>query len=128
MPGTDAAALRRKTWLFVALVVVSNTIGNFLLSLGMKQQPAGGSLLSALFNLWVIAGIALLIFWTLTRMTLLSWADLSYVLPVTSIGYVLNALLARLALGEALTPERWAGTLLITAGTVLTGLGRARSW
>lgn len=123
MPATEHR--RRKTWLFVVLVVLSNTLGNFLLGIGMKQPSSG--LVAALANVWVAAGIALLIFWTLTRMALLSWADLSYVLPVTSIGYVLNALLARLFLGETLSWERWAGTALITAGTVFTGLGRDRS-
>lgn len=123
MPETERQ--RRKTWLFVFLVVVSNTIGNFLLGIGMKQPSS--NLIAALANIWVVAGIALLIFWTLTRVALLSWADLSYVLPVTSIGYVLNALAARAFLGETLSWERWAGTLLITAGTVFTGLGRERS-
>lgn len=123
MPETEGQ--RRKTWLFVFLVVVSNTIGNFLLGIGMKQPSS--NLIAALANIWVVAGIALLIFWTLTRVALLSWADLSYVLPVTSIGYVLNALAARAFLGETLSWERWAGTLLITAGTVFTGLGRERS-
>lgn len=119
MPATD-----RKTLLFVIIVVVSNTVGNFLLSVGMKQPSAG--MLASLLNPWVIAGILLLIVWTLTRMTLLSWADLSYVLPVTSIGYALNALLARVFMHETLSWERWLGTALITAGTVLTGLGRSR--
>lgn len=123
MPETERQ--RRKTWLFVFLVVVSNTVGNFLLGIGMKQPSS--NLIAALANIWVVAGIALLIFWTLTRVALLSWADLSYVLPVTSIGYVLNALAARAFLGETLSWERWAGTLLITAGTVFTGLGRERS-
>lgn len=123
MPETEGQ--RRKTWLFVFLVVVSNTIGNFLLGIGMKQPSS--NLIAALANIWVVAGIALLIFWTLARVALLSWADLSYVLPVTSIGYVLNALAARAFLGETLSWERWAGTLLITAGTVFTGLGRERS-
>jgi uncharacterized membrane protein len=123
VPATSQP-LQRKTWLFVVLVVLSNTLGNFLLGIGVKQPAA--SLLASLLNIWVIAGIALLIFWTLARMALLSWADLSYVLPVTSIGFVLNALLARLFLDETLSWERWAGTLLITVGTVLTGLGRPR--
>ncbi|MCC6540189.1 MAG: hypothetical protein IT162_21755 [Bryobacterales bacterium] len=118
MEPADHQRLARKTWLFVVLVVISNTVGNYCLELGM--DPRGEKLV------WIAAGVALLIFWTLTRMTLLSWADLSFVLPVTSIGYVLNALLARVALGETLSWERWAGTLLITAGTVLTGLGRLR--
>ena len=59
----------------------------------------------------------------LSKMLLLSWADLSYVLPVTAFGYVLNALLGRLFLGENVTPARWAGTLLIMGGVVLVGMG-----
>jgi len=44
-------------------------------------------------------------------MALLSWADLSYVLPVTSVGYVLAALAGRLFLSEQVSPARWAGDL-----------------
>lgn len=99
------------------MVVVSNTLGNTALSVGMKNSS--DSLLVSLLNPWVLAGIALLIFWTVTRMTLLSWADLSYVLPVTSIGYVLNALIGRFWLGEQVSWERWLGTFLIVGGTML---------
>lgn len=108
-----------KTWLFVVLVVVSNTLGNFALSTGMKQSS--GSLLISLLHPWVIAGIALLIFWTLARMHLLSLADLSFVLPVTAVGYVLNAMMAALFLGEKLSTARWSGTFLIMLGTALVG-------
>ena len=52
------------------------------------------------FQPWVLLGTTLLIFWLLSRMTLLGWADLSYVLPVTSIGYVLNAILGKVFFGE----------------------------
>jgi uncharacterized membrane protein len=54
----------------------------------------------AVFNPWVALGISLLILWLFSHMTLLSWADLSYVLPVTSIGYVLSALAGKLFLHE----------------------------
>ncbi|MBM3734570.1 MAG: hypothetical protein FJW39_02190 [Acidobacteria bacterium] len=108
-----------KTAVFVAIVVVSNTVGNLFLSLGMKQPGAGP--LAALLNPWVLAGIALLIVWTFSRMALLSWADLSFVLPVTSLGYVLNAILGLVVHGERITTERWLGTLLIVAGTALAG-------
>jgi uncharacterized membrane protein len=67
----------------------------------------------------------LLIVWLLSRMTLLSWADLSYVLPVTSLGYVLVALLGRWLLDERITATRWAGILLIVAGVALVGSGTA---
>lgn len=109
----------RKTALFVAIVVFSNTFGNLCLSLGMKGSDTG--LIAALLNPWVAAGIALLIVWTFARMALLSWADLSYVLPVTSLGYVLNAILGRFVQNEAITWERWLGTLLIVSGTALVG-------
>ena len=104
-----------------AVVVLANVVGNFSMGWGMKHRLANESLLSALVNPFVIAGILLLIFWTLSRITLLSLADLSYVLPVTSIGYVLSALAGWLFLHEGITRERAAGIALITAGTVLVG-------
>jgi uncharacterized membrane protein len=63
----------------------------------------------------------------LARMALLSWADLSYVLPVTSIGYVLTAVVGRIFLGEQVTPQRWLGTVLIMAGTALVGSTAVRT-
>ncbi len=118
MGGAPAQSrLTRKTVLFVILVIVSNTLGNTALSAGMRGFS--GNLLAALLNPWVLTGVALLIFWTVTRMALLSWADLSFVLPVTSLGYVLNALIGRFLLHESVSPERWLGTAMIVAGSVL---------
>jgi len=53
----------------------------------------------------------------------LSWADLSFVLPVTSLGYAASAFLGRFFLNEQIAPQRWGGILLIVAGTILVGLG-----
>ena len=85
------------------------------------------SFIQAIVNPWVSFGIVLLVLWMLSKMFLLSWADLTYVLPVTAFGYVLNAALGRLFLGEVITPARWAGTLLIMAGVILVGLGTPHS-
>ena len=71
-----------RAWLLTAFVVVSNVAGNLLLSMGMKGANAA----------FAVIGVALLILWTLSRMTLMSWADLSYILPVTAVGYILTAL------------------------------------
>lgn len=100
--------LRRKTRLFTVLVILSNALGNFALASGMRNRATDGVLdyLRAIFSPWVMAGIALLIVWLLSRMALLSWADLSYVLPVTSLGYVVNALIGRWFLNEQVTPAR----------------------
>ena len=45
-----------------------------------------------------------------------------YVIPVTSIGFVLNAVLGYLFMGEQISPMRWLGTLCIVGGTVLAGI------
>jgi len=66
-------------------------------------------------------GTSLLIVWLLSTMALLSWADLSYVLPVTSMAYVLVALVGRFVLHEKVSWAHWAGILLIMAGVSLVG-------
>jgi uncharacterized membrane protein len=88
------------------------------------MRNRGGTLLGALLEPWVIAGILLLIVWTLARMALLSWADLTYVLPVTSVGFVLNAVLGKFLLHEQISDARWVGTLLIMTGAMLAGVTR----
>jgi uncharacterized membrane protein len=64
-------------------------------------------------------GIVMQILWLLMRMALLSVADLSFVLPVTAVGYVISTLLAHVFLGEQVSPERWLGTCVIFLGTAL---------
>ena len=123
--------LKWKTGLFTAIVVISNALGNFSLARGMRHLSASPdsplALLQAMFTPWVGLGITLLIVWLLSRMALLSWADLSYVLPVTSLGYVANAAMGHYFLDERITLQRWAGTLLIVAGTALVGSGVSRA-
>lgn len=78
-----------------------------------------------LFTPWVALGVVLLIFWLLSRMMFLSFADLSYMLPLTALGYVVNAVMGLVFLGEHITARRWGGTLLIVGGTLLVGTGPA---
>ena len=86
---TEHARLRFKTWICAVIVVLSNVFGNFFMKRGMPAELAGPlEYITVLFRPWVSLGVVLLIVWMLCRMALLSWADLSYVLPVTSIGYV----------------------------------------
>jgi uncharacterized membrane protein len=113
-----------KTRIFTALVVVSNVLGNFSLTWGMRQVGRLVSLspwpyIAALFNPWVAVGVSLLIVWLISQMTLLSWADLSYVLPVTSVGYVLAALAGRFFLHEEISLGRWLGIGLIMMGVAM---------
>src|SRR5579871_258954 len=114
----NASRLRLKTRNFTVLVILSSLFGNFFLSWGLHRA---GLLVSSspltyvrtLFNPWVALGVCLLILWVFAHMALLSWADLSYVLPVTSVGYVLTAIAGRLFLHESISSWRWGGIILI---------------
>jgi drug/metabolite transporter (DMT)-like permease len=122
----EAAPLQFKTRVFTVVVVLSNVLGNLFMTFGLRRLPrlvsaSPVAYIEALFDPWVALGVALLIVWLLSHMTLLSWADLSYVLPVTSVGYVLNALMGHTFLNEQVTWTRWAGIALIMAGVALVG-------
>ena len=132
LSGAPSNASKLRIVLLVLAVISFNAIGNLALAWGMQHTPAVEvftplSYLRPMLNPAVAAGIALLILWLLTRMTLLSWADLSFVLPLTSMGYVLAAVLGKVFLHEAVTEAHWIGTGLIFAGTLLVGGTEARS-
>ena len=52
-------------------------------------------------------------------MVVLSLADLSFVLPVTAVGYIIAAFLGKVVLHEVVTNRRWIGTILIFIGAAL---------
>lgn len=126
-----------RKYLVLAGVTVFAPVGDSLLSYGMKQVgnislhdiPA---LLLAIANPWVGLGIVLLLGFFASYMTALSWADLTYVLPASSLGYVLLAFIARFALHERVSLTRWLGIALVSSGVgfVTSGpevTGRKRS-
>jgi uncharacterized membrane protein len=121
-----------KTKLLTAFVILTNVLGNFALSWGIKHQDVALGIsplayIRLIFSPWVLLGTTLLVLWLLSRMTLLGWADLSYVLPVTSIGYVIIEFLGRYFLGEQVSWQHWAGTVLIMVGISLVGLTAANT-
>jgi drug/metabolite transporter (DMT)-like permease len=110
-----------RKYLVLAGVTVFAAAGDSMLSHGMKQVGSISvhhlqSVIFAVLNPWVAIGILLLLAFFATYMTALSWADLTYVLPATSLGYVLLALVARFVLHEHVSPLRWLGIVLITGG------------
>lgn len=119
-----------KTRICLLIIVAANALGNAVLRHGMQQVGSIASYdplklvvssLRALTNPYVLAGVGLLMIFFLAHMIVLSWADLSYVLPMTAVGYVLVTFLGWWWLGEAVSALRWAGTLAITAGVILVG-------
>jgi drug/metabolite transporter (DMT)-like permease len=119
-----------RKYLVLAGVAVFAATGDSMLSHGMKQVGSitlhhlQGVILAVL-NPWVAVGIALLLAFFATYMNALSWADLTYVLPATSLGYVLLALIARFMLHEQVSPLRWLGIALISGGVGFVAGGPA---
>ena len=110
-----------RKYLVLAGVSVFAAAGDSMLSHGMKQTGHISihhleSLIFAILNPWVAVGIVLLLAFFSSYMSALSWADLTYVLPATSLGYVLLAIVARFALHEHISVMRWLGIALISGG------------
>lgn len=108
-------------YFLLALIVLGSTFGDVYLAKGMRQigeiSPSRWrDLLFAPLNPYVAFGIVLLLIFYISYLASLSWADLSYIMPATTFGYVLTALLAHFMLGEHVPLTRWIGILMITAG------------
>ena len=109
-----------RKYLVLAGITIFSTAGDSLLARGMKDF--GGlslhnlpGLLLAVLNPWVAIGILFLLTFFACYMSALSWADLTYVLPATSLAYVLVALIGHFRLHEVISPMRWLGYLPTTA-------------
>lgn len=112
------------TYLCLSWFLIFRAFGNLSMAWGARHVPeALGSNPFAYFraalNPFIAIGILLLVGGMLTRMALLSLADLSFVLPMTSVGYVIAAVFGRVFLGETVSAEHWLGVLLIFAAAVL---------
>ena len=123
-----------RKYLVLAGVSIFAPVGDSLLSYGMKQVGNVSlhnisSLFLAITNPWVALGIFFLLGFFASYMTALSWADLTYVLPASSLGYVLLAFIAKFALHENVSVTRWIGIALVSSGVgfVTTGPERTRT-
>jgi drug/metabolite transporter (DMT)-like permease len=110
-----------RKYLVLAGVSIFAPVGDSLLSYGMKQVGNiswhdVAALVLAIANPWVGLGIVFLLGFFASYMTALSWADLTYVLPASSLGYVLLAFIAKFALHENVSAMRWIGIALVSSG------------
>jgi uncharacterized membrane protein len=127
--------IRIKTLVMVLAMVVCANAGDLMLKRGMTQIGAveisatglRHALLMTVTNGTIWIGILFLTGFTLSYMTVLSWADYSYVMPAGAFGYATLTLLAVLLLHESVSPRRWIGVFLICIGVLLVGQTRPRT-
>jgi uncharacterized membrane protein len=129
------ARLRIKTLVMVCAMVVCANVGDLMLKRAMLQIGAvelSAAGLSHAFrmtisngSLWI--GIFFLCGFMVSYMTVLSWADYSYVMPAGAFGYALLTFFAVVFLHEAVSTRRWVGVVLICVGVLLVGQTKPRT-
>ena len=129
-PPRETARLSPGKYAILGIVTLTGAFGDTLLSIGMKHfgpVPLARPelMIRALYSPWVAGGVLLLLAFFASYLTALSWADLTYVLPATSFGYAVIALLSKLWLHERISPGRWMGIALIVAGVGFVARGPA---
>ena len=98
-----------KTYVLLFLLVLLGSVGNTILSKGMKDAgdldlshfstlAAGAAHVLTSGAIWL--GIAMMLGFMVCHMLVLSWADYSFVMPFSAIAYALVPLLAYLFLHE----------------------------
>jgi uncharacterized membrane protein len=117
-----------RKYLVLAGVTFFGSVGDALLAHGMKEVgnislANLSQIILAVLNPWVVLGILCLLGFFASYMTALSWADLTYVLPASSFGYVVLALIAKFMLHEHVSITRWIGIGLISAGVMFVTRG-----
>jgi drug/metabolite transporter (DMT)-like permease len=120
-----------KTFIVIFLATVSAAVGEVLLSYGMRRNGQidltrlsqwVDLILSVVRNPYVFTGVVFLGIFFFLYLAALSWADLSFVMPLTAMSYFFAALMAKFILKEEVSWLRWAGTIIIIIGITLISL------
>lgn len=117
-----------RTALFIVIVVVAGQLGDMSLSLAMKtvgevKRFTPLNLLRFLgkaFRIkWMWIGIGMMAVAFFSLLALLSWANVSLVVPATAASYAVGALGAQFLLGEHVNRSRWIGVIIVCVGVAL---------
>ena len=117
-----------RTALLLIVVVLAGTGGDIMLTHVMKKVARGEPWTWGIAprrigravvdpQMWMGIGLMALAFFAF--ITVLSWANVSLVVPATAANYIVGALGAKLLLKERVNKTRWAGVLLVAAGVAL---------
>jgi drug/metabolite transporter (DMT)-like permease len=120
-----------KTFIVIAIAALSAAIGESLLSYGMRRYGVinlteSSQVLLLIFSIfrnpYIFLGVIFLAVFFFLYLAALSWADLSFVLPLTAMSYIFAAMLAKFFLKEDVTWLRWFGTAVIVVGIIFVAL------
>ena len=116
----------------IFVITAAGTSGELCVARAMKRAgevvdfrpaPLLRALSNALGMRWFWLGIALMAIAFLALLAALSVDNVSFVVPVTALSYVIGALGGAFFLGERIYPQRWIGLLLVCTGVALVFIG-----
>ncbi len=116
-----------KTVIVIVIATICAAVGETFLSYGMRriglENPSFWKWFAMVAtNTWVLVGVLCLGGFFFLYLAALSWADLSYVMPLTALSYLFAAVLAKFCLGENISWIRWTGIIVIVVGIALVVL------
>lgn len=121
-----------RTVLGFAIMVLANTGGEIAMTHAMKRigevrdftpRALLGVLRRVLRLEWMWIGVALTAVGFFSMLALLSWENVSFVIPSTALSYAVGALSAKFLLGEKVDYTRWVGVFLVCIGVALVWTG-----
>jgi drug/metabolite transporter (DMT)-like permease len=115
-------------------IFVFGTTGEMFVSRAMKEtgevknfRPA--ALVAVIFRAlrvkWMWFGVGMMTIGFFSLLAVLSFENVSFVVPVTALSYVVGAVGGRFFLGERVSLQRWIGILLVCCGVTLVLIGRS---
>ncbi len=118
--------------LLLAMVVLLGTGGELFVTRAMKRVGEVKSfrplaifrvLIRAFGNGWMWLGVGMMTMAFFSLLALLTWENVSFVVPATALSYAAGALGGKFLLGERVTPKRWLGVALVCLGVALVWMG-----
>jgi drug/metabolite transporter (DMT)-like permease len=117
--------------LFLTLLVVSGTGGELCVTHAMKTigevhdfRPRAllQFMLRALRVGWMWLGVAMMALAFFSLLAMLSFENVSFVVPVTALSYAAGAVGAAIFLRERISAQRWVGVAIVCVGVTLVWL------
>ena len=122
-PGGDK---KMSVLMLVSLCIIMGVVAQLVMKKGMNLIGAvnlknifSSKIFSIIFQKYVFVGIVLYFLAALVWLVVLSQAELSFVYPLISVGYIITAILSWFLFGEKLTLIRFFGIVLICGGVYL---------
>jgi drug/metabolite transporter (DMT)-like permease len=117
--------------IFFFFIVVSGTGGELCVSRAMKSigevhdfRPRAlvQFVLRAMRLPWMWMGVFMMALGFFALLAILSFREVSFVVPVSALSYIVGAVGAKLFLGERIAANRWLGIAIVAIGVTLVCL------